>query len=81
MVILRCLWAFYQRLENIMVISMESTDQIFHLSTFSDSNSFMTVGPGLCWLQVGGAGVGRVVGDVDPDHAGAGGRPDHPLRH
>ena len=24
---------------------MKSTDQIFHLSTFSDSNSFMTVGP------------------------------------
>ena len=43
MVILRCLWVFYQGLE----ICIKSTDQFFHLSTFSDSNSFMTVGPGL----------------------------------
>ena len=46
MAILRCLWAFYQGLKNIMVISIKSTDQIFHLSTFSDSNTFMTEGPG-----------------------------------
>ena len=56
MVILRCLWAFCQGLENTMVISMESTDQIFQLSMFSDSNSFMTVGPVDCiyfeqWTQ------------------------------
>ena len=36
-----------------MVISMESTDQIFHLSMFSDSNSFMTMGPGQVKFQSG----------------------------
>ena len=50
MVILRCLWAFCQGLENTMVISMESTDQIIQLSMFSNSNSFITVGPS--WLLI-----------------------------
>ena len=34
---------------------MKSTDQIFHLSTFSDSNSFMAVGPDDLLHMGGGA--------------------------
>ena len=32
--------------ENIMVVSMKSNSQFFHLSTFLDSNSFMEADPG-----------------------------------
>ena len=51
MVMVKCHLSLYQELESIQIISMKSNGHILHLSTFSDSNSFMMVKPGcLCDL-------------------------------
>ena len=43
MLIVKCLRKFSQMLENETIVSMKS--RFLRLSSFSDSNSFMTAGP------------------------------------
>ena len=44
MLIVKCLRKFSQMLKNKNSVSMKSRRRFLHLRSFSDSNSFMTVG-------------------------------------